>query len=241
MRKIIYKLTVTAFSVLLTSCGKETAPDPPRSENRLVIELFNSLKNKDHDTTLKKIERLRILKPGNAFLIKLQRREEYNRIIIRLRQYLDEDNYIDAIEYIDKQISLYAKLKELKPLQKQVHRLAEISTLISLINKTDKASKLKKYTEKLKNLTKSINNKQLSEFIREKEILATQLSLVENKKFEIFDIILDIDEMYRTGNGGCWNDLAEVAAEDPDAPILKHYLGIIKGTEPAEPYILPAK
>ena len=233
-------LATSALPFLVTSCSKESAPDPARSENKLVFELFNTLKSNDHKATLKKVERLRIITPGSLFLVNLDNVERMNLITTAVNELIAKNNLLEAIEYVTESASLYPGLKELQVIKKELSQLHKIEELIIQTANSKEAADLRQSIILLQKATiGQQDNTYLEQFIKVKQELAGKLTIVENKRLSLFDLMLDIDYAYNNQDENCWNDLAQLALEEPESPVVKHYMGIMQGTIEPGSFILP--
>lgn len=241
IKSTVIILVTLALPSLITSCGKEAAPDPARSENKLVFELFNSLKAEDSKATLKKVERLRILNPGNMFLANLEKTVHINLVVAEVKELLKENKLVKAIDRVSEAESLYPGLSEFTTMKKDLVKLHEVAKHITQSEAAKEAVELRKSIASLQRIAQNQPNKLLETFISSKQVLATQMTILENKRLSLFDLMLDIDYGYNRKDDDCWNDLAQMALEEPDSPVVKHYMGIMKGTIEPGSFILPKK
>lgn len=234
-------LLALALPLLITSCGKEIAPDPARSENKLVFELFNSLKTGDTKATMKKVERLRILNPDSIFLANLEKTIHINLVIAELEVLLKENKLVDAIDRVSEAESLYPGLDQFTTMKKDLVKLHDVEKKINQSIAAEEAAQLRTSLASLQRIVEKEPNELLKKFISKKQELATQMAILENKRLSLFDLTLDIDYGYKRQSDSCWNDLAQMAIEEPDSPVVKHYMGIMDGTIEPSPFILPKK
>lgn len=241
-RDILQLIMYSTLMFLITSCGKEKAPDPARSENKLVFELFNTLENKDHKATLKKVERLRVLNPDNIFLANLENTERVNLVITEVNKKLKNDNLTGAVKYVKKTESHYPNLTKLKPIKDELEKLYKIKLLVDKTEKAKKAAQLRASIARLEYITMyKSKNSFLKAYLKSKRELAARMTIVESKRLNLLDLLLDIDYQYNEKDDNYWNDLAELAIEDPKSPALRHYMGILNGAIEPSPFILPKK
>jgi len=234
-------LCAFALPLLTTSCGKDVAPDPARSENKLVFELFNSLKTGDTKATLKKVERLRILNPDSIFLANLEKTIYINLVVSEVETLLNEEKLVEAIDRVSEASSLYPGLDEFNILKKDLVKLHEVEKHINQSIAAKGATELRKSIASLQRIAARQPNKLLQDFITAKQLLATKMAILENKRLSLFDLTLDIDYGYNRQSDSCWNDLAQMALEEPNSPVVKHYMGIMQGTVEPGSFILPKK
>lgn len=241
-KNIVTLLMALTIPSLITSCGNETAPDPARSENKLVFELFSSLKNGDSKATLKKVERLRILNPDSIFLANLEKTIQANLIVAKIKNLLDNNELKKAIEHTTEALIENPELTDLKRVKND---LRKIETIEMLVNKSINSEESAELRQSLALLQGKINqhapNELLRAFISQKQELAAEMAILENRRLSLFDLTLDIDYGYNNKDESCWNDLAQMAVEEPDSPVVRHYMNVMKGVVKPGPFILPKK
>ena len=239
-RNIVQTTTALTLVLFIASCGKETAPDPARSQNKLVFELFETLKTKNHKATLKKIERLRIINTDSIFLANLENTEFVNQLITDINVKLNNRNIKEALDLANKALSMHPGIIRLESIKKDLEQAQRIEILIAKVSQSSEASQLRKSLIDLQNECESLkDNKIFKAFVESKKELAGKMTIVESKRLSLFDLLLDIDYGYNLSDDDCWNDLAQLAIEEPNSPAVKHYMKVINETTEPMPFLLP--
>ncbi len=240
--KIVTLILNTALIAFTTSCGKEVAPDPPRSESKLVIELFNSLKDGDNSATLKKIDRLRVINPESLFLANLEATIKSNLTFEELNKVLEEKDLANSIVVTNKLLKEYNGKKELISLDKDLAVLADLDQKIKELDDADGYKDIFALTKLIELLAKKIEpNANLNEFLHRKTAYANEKKDARLEELALFDLALDIDFLYMHKYKDVWNDIAALSIEDPDSPIVHHYMDVLNGYEEDKPFMFPAK
>lgn len=156
-KNLAFCLVALAFIVLFPSCKKnQTAPDPPLSKGRLVIDLYRSLSKGDHASALKKIEKLRVLEPSNVFLAILENSEKDNILISDAQNQLNAGKLEEAEEITKKAIQKQGLNETVSSLRKELSTIRKIKISVEKLTGNDLDS-----LEMAKNavaLTESVKN-----------------------------------------------------------------------------------
>ncbi len=176
-----------------TGCGKrEKTFEPPSTRAKLVIGLFDSLEKKNHDLSLKKIEKLRVLDPSNVFLANLEMIEKNNIVVCEVQKDINDGNLAGSRERIEKIMRKIGIDDTLVSLQDELNTVAQIQNVLNIfaaggldsVSMARNAGVLKDCAEKYKpaGFMVSLANEKLAE--------AKKLRIWEDKR-SLEDLISD--------------------------------------------------
>ncbi|MEM4248465.1 MAG: hypothetical protein QXH80_04280 [Candidatus Nanoarchaeia archaeon] len=137
-KNIAFCFLVFTCITLFTSCKKnQTAPDPPLSKGRLVIDLYRSLLKKDHTNALKKVEKLRVIEPSNVFLAILENTEKNNILISDVQSQLNNGKIEEAEEITKKAIQKQGLNETVSSLRKELSTVRKIKIYVEKLTRND--------------------------------------------------------------------------------------------------------
>lgn len=144
-------------AILACGCGRAAnAPAPPTTRANLVLELFDSLESKNHELSLKKIDKLRSLDSSNIFLANLEISERNNKLIREIQQMLDSGNIKGAISETEKYLAKYGIDDRIGSTNDELGTLTKIKATIEAFEDSDSDSiKIARNAGELKEYSKT--------------------------------------------------------------------------------------
>lgn len=231
---------LVCMTLLMVGCGKETAPDMPRSENKLVIELFKRLKTKDYHGALKKVERLRHLNSESVFLAELENTQRTNQALLEVKERLEAKDLGGAEKIIEVTLNNNRDLTELQKLKKELRMLRQTLIISNRLSALKTSYERQLALMQLRNILGEVSTTpKLSTFLNKHEKDIEDLRTKAQKDALLF-LALDVDNKMKNGSEIGWNNLAELALLDPNSPVVKHYYKSLSGKE-VVPYLLPSE
>jgi hypothetical protein len=226
--KLAFLLAVLCF---FSACGKKTPPPPPKSRSELVLEIFELLKNKDHEVVMKKISRLRELDPTNVFLANLEIVERNNMIICQAQKEINKGDLANALEKINEGIKKYGRHKDLMVAQQKLTVAARIEEILEIFKAPNNSSQLKDAAIQLKEIGNKYKPAVPFVPIAIKNIkLAEEKSKWETKR-GIESFCSYIDTMIDQEDPDTKLLFAILEVVDPYNTTLLNYLDYLKGNE----------
>lgn len=122
--------TIMILTILTAGCSERRAPDPPTAKSELTLELINAIGEKDHQTAINKIQRLRVLDKGNVFLAVLESRQRENLVIAEAQAALDAGDVAGALKVVDDNIAANGQTRGLLDAQSELKNLLRIKSII---------------------------------------------------------------------------------------------------------------
>ncbi len=179
---IIIIAQIAAILLFCTGCSDNTPEDPSRTKSKLVISLFERLKEQDHESALTILTKLRAIDRENIFLKKLEDKEKQNINIINARNAIKNGGIVESIKEIDFAIDKYGKNESVIILQKQLKILDKTNFLIDNIRKATTEQDLLENLNILKEEIKGLKEYAfLNKYISKKIKLANKFSEIEKE------------------------------------------------------------
>jgi hypothetical protein len=173
----------------VAGCDKKEVPDPPLSQNRLVVDIFKDLEANRHEQAIGKIIKLKAIDAENIFLVELEENEVNNIYMSTVQQQLnsgDVNAALKTIEQARKRHGLYrslmqadAELKNLRTLQEAVGRMQQAESSDRIFAEIELCRKVISEYPPAKTLEPMLQKKQLeSERMARQENIRSRFSLL---------------------------------------------------------------
>ncbi|HBC87886.1 MAG TPA: hypothetical protein DCZ94_13100 [Lentisphaeria bacterium] len=237
MRKIhlIFVFSAVLALSLLFSAGcfkKKEAPDPPTVRSRLVQETFNSLEKGDHQSAVKKIERLRKLDAGNIFLANLETTEKSNSKVSEIQLLVNEGRIDEAIKMTDEHMFKEGRSDEFLAILNELQTLKQLKEAVEAVNDSSNVTRLARNAAKIKMIAAKYKPAQvLLPLANEKLALAKKLYSSEKRK-AVDDLSIEAFALLSKNDSRAVSALSVLGLENPEHPVILDYLDYISGSVP---------
>jgi len=139
----IKKISFLLIAVLFLGCTRNTdAPNPPQAEGSLVIELFTALQEKDFSLAAAKLNRLKILNPGDVNISNIEYQIQVDSGLILAQKLLDERKISEAGSVLEQIIVKYGSKESLIHAMHKIDTIKEINKITERIKKAKTSSQL---------------------------------------------------------------------------------------------------
>ena len=135
LRLLKLYIFVASAALLISGCGKKTAPPPPKVRSDLVLGLYDAMDARRHEDGIRKIARLREIAPSDVFLANLEKRERNNSILMVAQKMIDIGDIKGACEAVADGIIKYGRHPKLMTAKKKLDVANNINTILEVFKK----------------------------------------------------------------------------------------------------------
>ncbi len=228
----IFCLSVVLAGICLFSAGcsrKTQVPEPPTARAQLIQELFSAMGSGDHQTALKKLERLRMINSGNIFLANLEVFERNNAMISEIQSLIDQGKIDDAINLTNEFILKNGKTETFSSILNELQILKQLSESVAALNDSSNVTRLARSAAKIKMLASKYKPAAaLLPLANEKIALAKKLYTSEKRK-AADDLSIEIIGMISKKDPRSALLMPVLGIENPEHPVILDYLDYISG------------
>ncbi len=235
---MVFRLGMSGLICLfLPSCGRGAPPPPPTARSDLTIELFRALQARDHQTSLKKIERLRTINPGNVFLANLEIRERINVEIQKSCDKVNSGNPEEALRIIDGAIVKFGKESHLLEARDKAETALKLKESLAKVADPEHSVELARNAGLLRQIAGNFPKLTPLKDYAEEKFEEARLMREWEDALTILGACSDLQEMFEDGNPHVNLAYSLIELEDPDCRILPEYRKYIEGNkEKPEPF-----
>ena len=155
MRLLRLYIFAVSATLLISGCGKKSAPPPPKVRSDLVLGLYDAMSDRRHEDGIRKITRLREIAPSDVFLANLEKRERNNSILLNAQKLIDLGDIKGASETVEDGIIKYGRHPELMSAKKKLDVANNIKTILKVFKKPYDSDSLKASALKLRKIASS--------------------------------------------------------------------------------------
>jgi hypothetical protein len=178
--------------VFAAGCGKRVIPDPPLTQNKLVIELFKNLANNEHEMAIDKIIKLRAIETENQYLPQMEEFEVSNIYTDSIQKCLDSGDIDAALKIVDDARKRYGLYRSLIAAEEDLKTLKSIQESMDKILSSDSSEQILLEVEQIKKNTASYTPaKKLLPMLAFQQQLADNMANQENRRAK-FSLLADL-------------------------------------------------
>ena len=224
---------VASATLLISGCGKKSAPPPPKVRSDLVLGLYDAMDARRHEDGIRKIARLREIAPSDVFLANLEKCERNNSILMVAQKLIDIGDIKGACEAVEDGIIKYGRHPELMNAKKKLNVTNKIQTILEMFKNPYDSDSLESNAVMLKEIASSYKPAKMFLPIAAKEMKKAAKLRAWEKKLAIDGLcsqiatLLSKDENGDSNNVGILYAVLEIADKNND--VLLKYRDYIAG------------
>lgn len=225
IKSLFIALISATFFLALSGCSeKKEAPDPPLTQSKTLLEMFDALEKGDHETALNKIVKLRELDKTNMLLAKMENQEKNNVCISRAQEALEKNDPDSALLIIEDGLAILGRSDTLIKAKEDILKIKAIPALLESLNNPVTHIKTAKDAVKLKEIIHPYPkiSRLYADYIKERIEIAYQLERNE-KWLYLADFAADINSLLEKASPDVHLAMARLAVEAPKHPLVIEY------------------
>ncbi len=177
---------------ILSGCGKVVIPDPPLTQNKLVIEMFKNLAKNEHEMAMDKIIKLRAIETENQYLPVMEENEVTNIFMNTVQKHLDNGDIDAAIGVVDEARKRYGLYRSLILAEQDLKSLKTIKYSLDKIQSAESSEQIQSELEQIKKISENYTPaKKLIPMISYQQKLVNNMSNQENRRAK-FSLLSDL-------------------------------------------------
>lgn len=202
---------------LFCGCGvdKRAAPEPPRAQTRLLLDLFKALDEKDYNSASLKIKKLKEICDSDLAISSLESFELDNHAASITRDALAKGNIDKANELIVSEIRKRGLVPKLVETQEEINALRDVARLVSKAQNPEDATDLEATAEKIIKLSSEHASFKPLESFAETKLAKAKTLLVKEKQKALEDLCADFDIAWASGSLETGTIAASIVVENP--------------------------
>ncbi|HCE44239.1 MAG TPA: hypothetical protein DET40_11885 [Lentisphaeria bacterium] len=214
--------------LFLAGCPKNSqVPEPPTARAQLVRELFTSLEKKDHESAIKKIERLRKLDTGNIFLANLERIETNNEMISQIQELVDQGKIDEAINLTNGFMLKSGRTDSFISILNELQVVKQLYEAVSALNDSANVTRLARNAAKIKMIASKYKPAEIFIPLANEKIALAKKMYTSEKRKAVDDLSIEITGMMSKKNPRAALLMAVLGIENPEHPVILNYLDYI--------------
>lgn len=190
MKKRLIQLFSVCALLVCAGCSGEKVPPPPKAQPELLLEIYDAVRQKQYDSALRKIQKLRALDPTSVTLPELENAVRFNRLTAVVNAYMQMGNFDEALAALQEYEARNGFTEATSKAKEQLFYIANLDHLISeaknarhsdslakILAELDKKTKNTALSPKIRNFLLSCRSKQKELRLREDFLTRRELLL----------------------------------------------------------------
>jgi len=214
--------------LFLGGCTKNNqVPEPPTARAQLVRELFTSMEKKDHQSAIKKIERLRKLDTGNVFLANLELTEKNNAMICEIQSLLDQGKTDEAINLTNEFMLKFGRTDNFLAILNELQTVKQLYEAVGALNDSTNVTRLARNAAKIKMIASKYKPAEIFLPLANEKIALAKKMYTSEKRKAVDDLSIEITGMMSKKDPKAALLMAVLGIENPEHPVILNYLDYI--------------
>lgn len=195
-------LLAAGLAVLLlgSGCSKRDVPPPPKTQPELLLEIYDSARKNQYNTTLLKLQKMRAMDPTSVSLAELENTVRFNRLTAVVNTYLQMGHFEAALNALQDYEKRYGYSDYTSRTKERLSLIVSLDRQIRKIKQAERSEPLEQEIKELKILAKNIKlSPKIVNFVQKKESMLPELRKVE-AELTNRELLAEIEEWCRAGD-----------------------------------------